>query len=136
MTKINSDAPVFELQISDTLGDETLFSGTSLTSEPVSVDGRFRTVWRCLDGTLVTHRHSWSTGMGSTAKIKAYSDRFRQELPSWARPMPPITVWRLCEIALRTDRPLPAACPKSEGSAATFIQIAAIGEGAVRFTGR
>lgn len=124
----------FDQQMAVVLNDEADFRETSFTAEPVPSNGRFRTVWQCQNGTYVTHIHSWSTGMGYMAKVKAYADRFGQGLPEWARPMPPIVVWRLCDVALRVEQPLPIACPQPENAAPTFSRTTAIADGAVRFT--
>jgi len=84
-----------DMQVFMVLSDESDFNGTSLTAEPLPKNGQFRTVWQCHDGTFITHRHSWSTGMGYMAKVKAYAGHFMHGLPAWAQPMPPVVVWRL-----------------------------------------
>lgn len=123
-----------DLQLAAVLLDEGAFNGTELTARPLSGNGQFRTAWKCLDGTWVTHLHGWSTGMGYLSKARSYADHFKQPLPSWALMMPPIVCWRLCDVALSAGQPLPAACPQSENSEAMFARIAALAEGAVRST--
>lgn len=124
----------FDMQVASILSDEGEFSRTSFTAEPPSKDGGFRTVWQCRDGTFITHRHSFATGMGHLHKAKTYSDRFREKLPAWARPLPPFVIWRLCEVAFLAGQPLPASCPQPQSGALTFARSAAIGDGAVRYT--
>ena len=130
-----SKAVPFDMQLASILSDEGEFSRTSFTAEPPSKDGGFRTIWQCPDGTFITHRHSFATGMGHLHKSKTYSDRFREKLPPWARPLPPFSIWRLCDVALLAGQPLPAFYPQPQSGALTFARIAAIGDGAVRFTG-
>ena len=122
------------MQVASILSDEGEFSRTSFTVEPLFKHGVFRTVWRCLDGTFITHCHSFSIGMGHMHKAKTYSDRFREKLPPWARPMPPAVIWQLCDVALHAEQMLPIACPEPENAAPIFSRIAAIADGAVRFT--
>ena len=122
-----------DLQVAAVLLDEVAFNGTRLTARPLSGNGQFRTAWKCLDGTYVTHLHSWSKSMGYLSKAKSYADHFKQPLPSWALMMPPIVCWRLCDVALRAEQPLPAVCPQAGNSEAMFARIAAACEGAMRF---
>lgn len=132
--KSGGDLASFDQRVARVMSDESGFAGTSVTAEPLSNAGEFCTIWQCRDGTIITHRHSWSTGMGHMAKVKAYSDRFGQALPAWVCPMPPMVIWRLCDIALLAEQPLPSDCPELEGAPKTFSRIVAIAEGAARFS--
>ncbi len=129
----SSREPSFESRIVSVLLDETAFMSATLTAQPIPGNGRFRTVWRCLDGTFVTYRHSWSTGMGYLMKAGSYFGQFKQPLPSWALRMPPIVCWRLCDLALSAGQPLPAECPQAENGEATLVRVAAATEGAKQF---
>jgi hypothetical protein len=64
---------------------------------------------------MITHIHNWAMGMGNMGKPKQYRDHFKQEMPSWVLPMPPIVRCRLCRLAIDA-------------------RIAAVAEGAVQFT--
>jgi hypothetical protein len=133
MTHPSSRAPSFESGIVKVLIDEVAFESATLTVQPIPDNGHFQTVWRCVDGTFVTYRHSWSMGMGHMMKARSYFDHFKQPLPSWALRMPPIVCLGLCDVALSADQPLPAACPQAESGEATFARFAAATEGATRF---
>ena len=124
----------FDLQVAKVLLDRGAFNSSSLTTQPLPANGRFQTVWECLDGTFVTHLHSWSTGMGYMAKGGSYAAHFKQPLPSWARLMPPMVCWRLCDVALRADQPLPASCPQLGNVEAICARIVAVAEGATLFS--
>jgi hypothetical protein len=132
-TELRSDFAAYDRQVAKVLSDESGFVGTSVTAEPLPKAGEFRTIWRCLDRTIITHRHSWATGMACMARTATYANRFNQKLPSWAVPMPPVVIRRLCDVALRAGQPLPSACPEPEGVDKTFSRIVAISEGSVRF---
>lgn len=123
----------FETGIVSVLMDEVAFKSAFLTAHPIPGDGHFQTVWSCLDGTFVTYRHSWSTGIGYLLKAKSYFDHFKQPLPSWALRMPPIVCLGLCDVAISADQPLPAQCPQAENGEAIFARFAAATVGAKQF---
>lgn len=134
MTDPSSSLPPFDIQIATILLDEVSFNSSSLTAQPLPRDGGVRTAWKCRDGSFVTHRHSWSTGMGYLAKNKAYRDHFKREMPSWALPMPPMVIWRLSDVACGANQPLPTDFPQLRKGATTAARIAVVAEGAGRFT--
>lgn len=125
--------PSFEGRIVAVLVDETAFMSATLTAQLIIGNGRFRTVWRCLDGTFVTYRHSWSTGMGYLMKAGSYFGQFKQPLPAWALRMPPFACSRLCGLALSADQPLPTECPQADNGELAFARFAAATEGAKLF---
>ncbi len=130
MAPPSSREPSFESRIVTVLLDETAFTSATLTAQLIPGNGRFRTVWRCLDGTFVTYRHSWSTGMGYLMKAGSYFGQFKQPVPSWALRMPPFVCSRLCGLALSAGQPLPTECSKSDNGDVTFARFAAATEGA------
>jgi hypothetical protein len=129
----SSREPSFESRIVTVLMDEAAFKSATLTAQPLAGNGRFQTVWSCLDGTFVTYRHNWSTGMGHLMKAGSYVGQFKQPMPPWALHMPPLVCWRLCDIALSADQPLPAKCPQAENGDGMFARFAAATEGAKLF---
>ena len=129
----SSREPSFESRIVAVLLDETAFTSATLTAQPAPSNGRFQTVWSCLDGTLVTYRHSWSTGMGYLMKAGSYFGQFKQPLPAWTLRMPPFVCSRLCGLALIADQPLPEECPQAENGEAIFARFAAATDGAKLF---
>ena len=129
----SSREPSFESRIVAVLLDETAFTSATRTAQPIPGNGRFRTVWRCLDGTFVTYRHSWSTGMGYLMKAGSYSGQFKQPLPAWTLRMPPFVCLGLCGLALIADQPLPAECPQADNQELVFARFAKATEGAKLF---
>jgi hypothetical protein len=129
----SSREPSFESRTVTVLLDETAFTTATLTAQPIPGNGRFRTVWRCLDGTFVTYRHSWATGMGYLMKAGSYIGQFKQPLPAWALRMPPFVCSRLCGLALSAGQPLPAECPQAENGEPVFARFAKATEGAKLF---
>lgn len=109
---------------------EEFWGVTSLAARPIPGNGRFRTVWRCLDGTFVTYRHSWSTGMGYLMNAGSYFGQFKQPLPAWALRMPPFVCSRLCGLALIADQPLTEECPQADNGELVFARFAKATEGA------
>ena len=125
----SSREPSFESRIVAVLLDETAFTSATLTAQPAPINGRFQTVWRCLDGTFVTYRHSWSTSMGYLMKAGSYFGQFKQALPAWTLRMPPFVCSRLCSLAFSAGQPLPTECPKSYNGDVTFARFAKATEG-------
>ena len=133
MAPPSSREPSFESRIVTVLLDETAFTSATLTAQLIPGNGRFQTVWSCLDGAYLTYRHSWSTGIGYLMKAGSYFGQFKQRLPSWALRMPPFVCWRLCDLALSAGRPLPAECPQAENREQAFARFAEATEGAKLF---
>jgi hypothetical protein len=126
----SSREPSFESRIVAVLLDETAFTSATLTAQPAPSNGRFQTVWSCLDGTYVTYRHSWATGMGYLMKAGSYFGQFKQPLPAWALRMPPFVCSRLCGLAFSAGQPLPEECLKSDNGDPGFVRFAKATEGA------
>jgi len=133
MAPPSSREPSFESRIVTVLLDETAFTSATLTAQPIPGNGRFQTVWSCLDGAYVTYRHSWSTGIGYLMKAGSYFGHFNQPLPSWALRMPPFVCSRLCGLALIADQPLPTKCPQADNRELAFARFASAAEGAKLF---
>lgn len=140
MAQIPLDRPLpspclsrFEIEVATVLLNDSHFNSARITEQPFPGGGHFRTIWKCLDGRFVTYLHSWATGTGYLMLAKAYFDKFRQQLPSWAVRMPPGVCLRLCNMALGADQTLPAACPQAGNGEAMYVQMARLVEGAELF---
>jgi hypothetical protein len=129
----SSPEPYLESRIVTVLLDETAFTSATLTAQPIPGNGRFQTVWSCLDGAYVTYQHSWSTGMGYLMKAGTYFGQFKQPLPAWALRMPPFVCSRLCDLAFSAGQPLPEECPKADNREFAFARFAMAAEGAKLF---
>jgi hypothetical protein len=122
-----------EIEVATVLLNDSHFNSARITEQPFPAGGYFRTVWKRLDGRFVTYLHSWATGTGYLMLARAYFDKFRQPLPSWAVRMPPAVCLRLCNMAISADQTLPAACPQAGNGGAMYVQMARLVEGAELF---
>ncbi len=130
MTRPSPRSSRLAVEVATVLLNDSQFNSARIAEQPVPGGGQFRTIWKCLDGRFVTYLHSWATGIGYLMLARAYFDKFRQPLPSWAVRMPPGVCLRLCKLALSADQTLPGACPKNGNGEAPYVQMAGLLEGA------
>jgi hypothetical protein len=67
-----------------------------------------------VDGKSITYQFVLAVGLGSSFKRAEYGRRFEREAPAWTNNLHPYTCWKLCQLAMDSDMPLPDVQPAQQ----------------------
>lgn len=106
-SRFNTDqSPEFDQQIRRILEHEA-----ELIRLKDTCRGSFQKTVTTETGERVTWWFPLASGLGSSFWESRYKKQFAMPLPGWVHIRSPIHIWKLCELAVMHDRPLPEKIP-------------------------